>query len=302
MVRVRHIPRLLAVLIAIAPQSAVGQQRGLPSPQIAVAILEGGLSIRSAESGLGQPLIDLLAEDATFLWSGASFASGRDAAAVMLMALPQDVREAPVSIQAQHRRVSTDSTRVLEWGLWALAPAGPRKVPDLMRFLASWRLQAGSWRIELLALNGALGAPMVTDPSRTVERADALSGLVPALRAADSSFRAALSNEGVGAWRNWSHTTAVTFQGSGILNIGPEEISLGLEALTGATWQMSPEAGGGAEDGSLGWVAGRLEITRPGEAGGSASDWNYVLFWVLVDGEYRITAAGTNPRRRPGDD
>lgn len=296
----RHaVPLFVTLLGSIAGplRSQEGGRR--PAPELFMAIMEGGLARESAQTGFGQPLLNLLTEDAIVLWPGAPVVGTRAGAAVLLQALPDGARMAAATMQANRRILSSDSTRIFEWGVIAFDPdTAARLTPVVGRFMAVWRPAGNTWRIEALNvmnLSPDFVAPVV-NPVPPPASTDSLDVFIRA----DRAFAARAQTAGAAtAFSEWAAPDAVTFRGDGLLNLGPAEVSAALSLGDESAWRWTPVASGRSVDGELGWTAGEATISvAPGQGRPARTlHSKYLTFWRRgADGEFRFIADGGSAR------
>ena len=175
----------------------------------------------------------------------------------------------------------------------------------LGRYLMAWYRQPNGWDLGAFALAEVPGFPPAMVPDSltlrgpeailTVGEGDARPYVMADLAFADSAGRATASE----AFRHWAAPDGVTFESGGILHRGPEEIAGSLKGMDGTRWARRPMAAGAATDGSLGWTAGEVSVSLPGQGGrpDRVIRSTYLTLWQRQpDGSLKFIADGGGDR------
>lgn len=274
--------------------------------QIGLAIQQGLMSRASASVGVGAVLSGALDSTATLVWPGAPVVRGSQAIAGLFGSLPQAVAREAFTQQPLHQEWSTDSSLIVEYGIFALrgSDAAPSP-PQVGRYIAAWRSFGSGWRLGALALVNLppqYTLPPDSSPATVLPPLEPHSGdsVVGAFVRADVAFASMADTLAIDrTFAAWVAPDGVTFSGMGPLNRGPEAVASALERLSRSRWGWAPVAAGAANDGSLGWTAGEATITVPAteQQPERVIRSTYLTLWRRQpDGSIRFIADGGSTR------
>jgi ketosteroid isomerase-like protein len=298
-----RLPLLVLVLIGSSPLAALGQvTRGRPPARpsrIAHEIIRAGAVSR----GVAATLTTMMHDDAVLVWPGLPVVTTKARVAAVL-----EAQHYPLGVtfemQPLDLRVATDSSMVLYYGVayWSL-PDSSRG--NLGRYLMAWHRRDDGWDLAAFALSEMVGFPPAEVPDSmvlrgseailTVGESNPRQFVATDLAFADSAGRATAAE----AFRHWAAPDGVTFETGGILNRGPDEIAASLKGLDGTRWAWRPMAAGAASDGSLGWTAGEVSVSLPGQGGrpDRVIRSTYLTLWQRQpDGSLKFIADGGGDR------
>jgi ketosteroid isomerase-like protein len=295
--------RIFFVIVTLAG-GLPAQSGPAVTPHATLLAADRALAARVAAEPFATAVADALSGSGVLVWPAAAVVSG-PAVVRQLLATQPGLAGARISWQPLHVEVAADGSLGLIWGVIALArDTGTTRttVPRLGRFLAAWRREGTTWKIEALAVNGIVPAAEANWVNGVLGPAELslLRSTGPAGRfvASDSVFAARAGAKGAAvAFAEWAAPDAVTFAGSGELNAGPARIRA---ALTGddSDWKWGAVAAGASGDGSLGWTVGQATITSKTASGApDVYKGKYLTLWRrLSDGTIRFIADGGNVR------
>jgi ketosteroid isomerase-like protein len=277
-----------AVAAACAPASP-GDRAGPPArPATLASLLEADarLAAHAARAGLADALLHVAADDAVVLLPGADLAEGADAVRALLA---RRTRPARTVLHRIAGGASADGERGYTYG-WLEAEGGAGGA-ELGRWLATWRRDGPSWRVDAfvrapsrppspgriasLVVDRHHGIPSPGDPRRL--RAEAF--------AADEAFAAhALAvhvAQGFGpAFLAFADPAAVVFgAGDSAWAAGSVEETYGATE-PGERLAWRPTHGAAAASGDLAWTVGAATY----DLAGAHARLKYLTVWVRQPG------------------
>jgi ketosteroid isomerase-like protein len=236
-----------------------------------------------------------MTDDAVFLWEAAPIVSGRTGVQQLLTGQP-GVR---VSWQPFRVLVSRDGKFGVTFGATskyadATAPVGTA------RYMSVWqRASPGGWKMVAHQQIGLVPPDSVKIPSRLLGAVSSTKSPQDPFAAADIAFaRMAIDSGAPAAFYHYSAPDAMTFAGTGELNVGRDAIRARLaEGAAGkAKWVWRPVITLAAPSGDLGVTIGTAEI----ELGPGPTDVffsKYMSIWKRqADGSIRFVADGGSGR------
>ena len=247
----------------------------------------------SNDSGFVAALGKSLDRAGVLLWPGAPVVFGADEATRLMMAISaRDTMR--LTWQSLGVELARDSTLGVTWGVAVMTPRLTPGAPQIGRYTAVWRRDAGRWTISALLFTGVKlvattlprGIPLARPPAPA-------TGPAGRFVAADLAFARLAGDSGaVVAFRTWAAPDAVVFGGSGVLTRGPDAIAIGVAGP--AVWRWHPVAAGSSQTGDLGWTAGEAVI-KPET--GEPSYSKYLTVWIRPPGRpIRFLTDGGNAR------
>lgn len=189
--------------------------------------------------------------------------------------------------------------------------ADGRVTTELGRYYMAWEGDSAGMHLRVAAIGqarlpvlgnailGQVGSEAVTSDALATTDSPTLG--LGALGSADSAFRRAVSEDGLGAaFAAWLAPHGILFRGNGTMMLGPESARAEL-APSDSTFdrQMRTERGAVSPSGELGWTGGEMLIRNRAAPDGHPVHWSYLLFWELQSGKYRIVAASSMRRDVP---
>src|SRR5437667_2836655 len=245
--------------------------------------------------GLGETLPGILADDGVVLIANAPILRGRENVVRVLSALPG--RKASQTWQPLRILVSRDGLFGTTFGISAIEVGSGRAV-TLARYITVWRCNAqNSWQ-------AVAHADIRPTPPNVRVPADiplTLGDSSPrdAFARADLDFARLAADSGApAAFARFSAPDAITFAGTGEINIGPSGIRARMsEGRAGTIWKWHPVFTYVAATGDLGATVGESEIRVQGSA---PFYGKYLTVWQRQpDGSLRFVVDGGNARPVP---
>ena len=301
----------LVALMVVVPLAVVAAQI---DAHAAVSAADRVASEITWDKGIAVALDRVLADSAVLLWPGAPVLQGKVGINRFLGAQAGALAATRLMWQPLHLELSASGDLALAWGVMTASRpatiAAAAAIPRIGRYMAVWRRQDGvGWRLAVLAPMSVLAATETAwhDSLGPRELPDLLGSPAPipghsadrALAVTDSTFAAdAGRNRAAAAFGKWAAPDAVSFAGSGELNLGPERIRAAIAAIGDAEWRWAPVIAGASNDGALGYTVGQATITTRDSSGKvETSKSKYVTFWRrMPNGAIRFIADGGNSR------
>lgn len=288
---------VLALLLTLPVRRDLGAQL---TSRAALLEADRDLSAALFASGPRTALPAALGDNAVLLWPWAAVMRG-GVVATRFFASQALFEDSHMSWQPLHVEISTDTTLALLFGVATLDRSASPPFPAIHRigrYLAAWQQTDGHWKLAALSVVNLIAGGEVLWSDRFGPRDLPqlhVTGPATACVAADSNFAAdAATGEVSQAFRKWAASDAVTFAGTGELNIGPDKIGQ-VFAGNAARWAWSTVAADASVDGSLGWTVGQATVTLAGR--GVPSKSKFLTLWRrMPDGAIRFIADGGNPR------
>jgi ketosteroid isomerase-like protein len=245
--------------------------------------------------GFGEMLPGILADDGVLLLANAPVVRGRENAVRVLGAMPG--RRAPQTWQAFRVLASRDGLLGATFGISAIE-AGAGRPRTLARYITVWRCNAqNSWQVVAHADIRPTPPNLRLPPDIPLTLGD--SSPRDAFARADLDFARMATDSGApAAFARYAAPDAITFAGSGEINVGPSGIRARMmEGRTGAQWRWHPVVSFVAATGELGATVGEAEIRVPGSA---PSFSKYLTVWQRQpDGSLKFIVDGGNARPGP---
>jgi ketosteroid isomerase-like protein len=253
---------VMAVMLASVSRVAECQPNPADSTRVwreSLRAADASASTAAFKSGLSAALPLVMTDDAVLLWEGAPIVSGRAGIQQLLAAQPS-VR---VSWQPFRVLVSTDGNFGVTFG--ATSRYGQSGAPvRTARYMSAWRrVSPGGWKMAAHAQVGLVSEDSVRIPSRLSGTLGLSTAPQGQFAAADTAFaRMAADSGAAAAFYRYSAPDAMTFAGTGELNIGPAAIRARLSEGAGgkAKWVWRPVISIAAASGDLGVTIGTAEI------------------------------------------
>ncbi|MEO8448972.1 MAG: hypothetical protein ABI647_04220 [Gemmatimonadota bacterium] len=294
-----RLARTLSSALWLVP-SLVSAQTALPA-RAALFAADRRVAEASFKGGLRQSLGEAFLENGVYLYPGAPVVEGAAKIKALLTAQPL-LDSLTVQWHPLDGFVSRDSSLGVTYGVLAVtAKNGMFAGARLGKYIAAWRMDAGTWRLAALVQIGLAppGRAVVRSELGPVERPALLaSGSPKDFIQADMDFAALARKSGAAvAFRTFAAPEAVTLPGTGELTRGPEAIG---KAFAGdqSDWTWSPVAAGSATGRDLGFTVGQAVI-RP-KSGEEAAYTKYLSIWRrLPNGQVRFLTDGGNARPKP---
>lgn len=259
---------------------------------------DASASSAAFKTGLAAALPLAMTDDAVILWEAAPVVSGRQSIQQLLAAQPA-IR---VSWQPLRVLVSSDGKFGVTFG--ATSRYGDVRSPaSSARYISVWqRLSSGGWKIAANAQIGLLSPDSVKLPASLAGAVTSTKSPQDPFAAADIAFaRMAIDSGAPASFYHFSTSDAVTFAGTGELNIGPAAIRSRLaEGAAGkARWVWRPVITIAPASGDLGATIGTAEIhLGPGPNDVFLS--KYLSIWRREpDGSIKFVVDGGNGRPKP---
>ena len=256
---------------------------------------DASASTAAFKTGLPGALSTAMTDDAVLLWEAAPIVSGRAGVQQLLAAQPS-VR---VSWQPFRVLVSRDGKFGVTFG--ATSRYGDATTAaSTARYMSVWqRISPSGWKMVAHQQIGLVSPDSVKIPSPLAGAVNSTKSPQDPFAAADIAFaRMAIDSGAPAAFYHYSAPDAVTFAGTGELNIGPQAIRARLaEGAAGkAKWVWRPVMTLAAASGDLGVTIGTAEI----ELGPGPNDVffsKYMSVWKRQpDGSIKFVADGGSGR------
>lgn len=255
---------------------------------------DASASTAAFKTGLPAALSAAMTDDAVLLWEAAPIVSGR-AGVQQLLTAQASVR---VSWQPFRVLVSRDGKFGVTFG--ATSRYGDATAPaSTARYMSVWQRVAGGWKMVAHQQIGLVSPDSVKIPSPLPGAVNSTKSPEDPFAAADIAFaRMAIDSGAPAAFYHYGAPDAVTFAGTGELNIGRDAIRgrLAEGAAGKAKWVWRPVLTLAAASGDLGVTVGTAEI----ELGPGPKDVffsKYMSIWKRQpDGSIRFVADGGSGR------
>jgi ketosteroid isomerase-like protein len=256
---------------------------------------DANASAAAFNRGLAAALPSVMTDDAVLLWEAAPIISGRAGIQQLLAAQPS-VR---VSWQPFRVLVSKDGKFGVTFG--ATSRYGDSGVPvSIARYMSAWRrVSPGGWKMAAHAQVGLVSPDSVKIPSPLPGTLGLTTAPQDQFATADIAFaRMAIDSGAPAAFYHFSAPDAMTFAGTGELNIGPPAIRARLAEGPGgkAKWIWRPIITIAAPSSDLGITIGTAEI----DFGAKPFDpflSKYLTVWQRrPDGSIKFVADGGSGR------
>jgi ketosteroid isomerase-like protein len=206
-------------------------------------------------------------------------------------------RRAPQTWQPLRVLVSRDGLFGTTFGISAIEP-GAGRPSTLARYITVWRCNAqSSWQAVAHADIRPAPPNLRLPPDIPLTLGD--SSPRDAFSRADLDFARMAADSGApSAFARYAAPDAITFAGSGEINIGPGGIRARMmEGRAGAQWRWHPVVSFVAATADLGATVGEAEIRVPGSAPFYSK---YLTVWQRQpDGSLRFIVDGGNARPGP---
>lgn len=257
---------------------------------------DADVSAAAFGNGFATAFAQQAANDVILLWEAAPLVVGR-AQVAALLAAQTALR---VTWQPYRVLVSRDGQLGVTFGETIRYGASNAPVSSA-RYITVWRrAAAGAWQIAAHAQIGLLSADSVRIPPDTRRARLPTSRSGDPFAQADIEFAAAARRSGAPeAFYRYAAPDAITFAGTGELNVGPRAIRARLaEGPAGkASWRWRPVATIAAESGDLGATIGEAEIAPPGAAPSDTFFSKYITIWQRQpNGSLRFITDGGSSR------
>ena len=245
--------------------------------------------------GFGEVLPGIISDDGVVLVANAPLVRGRENAVRVLSAMPG--RRAPQTWQPLRILVSRDGLFGTTFGISVIG-TGAGRPSTLGRYITVWRCNAqNSWQAVAHADIRPTPANLRLPSDISLTLGD--SSPRDAFARADLDFARLAADSGApAAFARYASADAITFAGSGEINIGPGGIRARMmEGRTGTQWRWHPVVSFVAATGDLGATVGEAEIRVPGSAPFYSK---YLTVWQRQpDGSLKFVVDGGNSRPGP---
>lgn len=295
--------RIATVALGIAALTRTGgaQTCGTPGEReptearSSLAAAEQDAAAAMGGMGFGETLPGILTDDGVVLVANAPVIRGRENVVRILSVMPG--RRAPQTWQPLRVLVSRDGLLGTTFGISAIGP-GAGRPSTLARYITVWRCNAqNSWQAVAHADIRPTPPNLRLPPDIPLTLGD--SSPRDAFARADLDFARLAADSGApNAFARYAAPDAVTFAGSGEINIGPSGIRARMmEGRAGAQWRWHPVVSIVAATGDLGATVGEAEIRVPGAAPFYSK---YLTVWQRQpDGSLKFIVDGGNARPGP---
>jgi ketosteroid isomerase-like protein len=291
----------IAVTIAVLTRTADAQTCGTPgelepaAARSSLGAAEQDAAAAMSGMGFGEVLPGIISDDGVVLVANAPVVRGRENAVRVLGAMPG--RRAPQIWQPLRILVSRDGLFGATFGISAIETEAGRP-STLARYITVWRCNAqNSWQAVAHADIRPRPANLRLPSDIPLTLGD--SSPRDAFARADLDFARLAADSGApAAFARYASADAITFAGSGEINIGPGGIRARMmEGRTGTQWRWHPVVSFVAATGDLGATVGEAEIRVPGSAPFYSK---YLTVWQRQpDGSLKFVVDGGNSRPGP---
>jgi len=290
---------LAATMLSFHPAAGLAEEKGKLESRVVqrspLLQFDRDVSQACADSGFAKALAPVLSDDAALLWPGASLQIG---SASILDYLHGQAKLDSVSLtwQPLGQEMAGDESVGITWGVMVVVRRGNPVPPSMGRYIAAWRHEGNSWRLQAMSL---VGLPILL--SKMEVQGGHLQHVTPqgpaaAFMAADREFaKLAAQKSAELAFGRYASPSVTLFASTGVLIRGPENAAALVAGP--AKWAWSPVMAGSSNDGSLGWTIGESVIQFP--AGPFYG--KYLTGWVRTSDGPRFFIDGGNVRPASGE-